>query len=442
MKKKITAILKKLNSEYIFYTAIAFLPFENFFFAPSAGWAAITPVILAIYILFNFKPALNTLLKLKNIVLFFIAAITLGSITAFCLNVNTSDYINAFIPIILGAISLFSFCIFYDKKKDLSTVINIAVISYGICAVIGIFEYLALATNNVSFLNFLGGIFKRNYLVNDRVQFFFTEPSFIGMHLFGILLPLFWLSNRKDLLFIIGLFVVEAVAFQTGIRVIIDIAVVVALYLTYLIFKKGKASFIPFFLLVIGIAFFSVYNSNERFQKIFNQGVYADGSFASRYFRVQSSVIGYTKTPLQALVGYGVGNSLRPLQLGYDEAFEQYTSTYMREVEDLGNKVSFHDDSVSYSLYTRMISEFGLIMTIIAIVYLFKITKKSCLPQRWLYLSVILYIYVQFESLGFYALWLFIATMYYTNKDSMSERTLLSRISDNVFRKKQKSEKR
>ena len=83
-----------------------------------------------------------------------------------------------------------------------------------------------------------------------------------------------------------------------------------------------------------------------------------------------------------------------------------------------------------------MISEFGLIMTVIAIAYLVDITRNSHLPQRWLYFAIIMYLYIQFESLGFYALWLFIATMLFTGKGRISEKTLFHRISDNVLRRK------
>ena len=432
--------MKKLSSELVFYLGVFLLPFENFFFAPSNGWAAITPIILAIYVLLNYKILFKTLIKLRRIILFFVFAVILGSITAFTLNVNTIDYINAFIPLGLGAISLLSFYIFYDKKKDLKPVIDLIVIAYAICAVIGLFEYLAIKTNNTSFAEWLADFFKRNYLTtNKRVQFFFTEPSFIGMHLFGILLPLYWLSRRKDLLFIIGLFGAEAIYFNSGIRVIVDIAVIAIIYFIYLLFIHKKAKFIPLIVLILALSFGYFYNSNVRFRKIVDGGIYADGSFASRYFRVQASVIGYSKTPGQALIGYGLGNSIYPIHKGYEEAYEVYDSKYTREVDDLDNKsTTFHDDSVSYSLYTRMISEFGLIMTVIAIAYLVDITRKSRLPQRWLYFATVMYLYIQFESLGFYALWLFIVTMLFTNKEEISEKILLRRISDNVFRRKAK----
>ena len=109
---------KWLNTELIFYVAIFFLPFENFFFAPSSGWAAITPVILMLYTILNYKAALKALLKLRKIIFFFIFAITLATVTAFLNNVALQDYVNSFVPLFLGAASLFSFYVFYDKKKD------------------------------------------------------------------------------------------------------------------------------------------------------------------------------------------------------------------------------------------------------------------------------------------------------------------------------------
>ena len=428
---------KWLNSELVFYIAVFFLPFENFYFAPSAGWAAITPVILALYILLNYKHALKGLLKLRKILYFFIACVILGSATAFINNVAIIDYINSFVPLGLGAVCLLSFWIFYSKEKDLSKVISIIVVAYSICIIIGLVEFLAIKLNNTAMQNWLASFMKREYLVsNGRVQFFFTEPSFIGMHLFGILLPLYWLSRRKDLLFILVLFIIAAIAFNSGVRVFIDIAIVAIIYFIYLLAIHKKLLFIPLILLILGLGFTYAYNSNVRIKKIVDDGIYADGSLAARFFRVESSIIGYTKTPVQMVTGFGLGNAIKPVHLGYDEAVEGYKSTYMREVDALDkDRTDFHDDSVAYSLYIRFISEFGLIMTIIAVAYLFHITRDSRLPQKWLYLAVILYIYVQFESLGFYAIWIFILTMIFTNKKEISEKDLASRILDNVKKK-------
>lgn len=429
---------KWFNSELIFYIAVFCLPFENFFFAPSAGWAAISPVILALYIILNYKHAIKGLVKLRKILFFFIFAVVLGSITAFINNVGVIDFINSFVPLGLGAVSLLSFWTFYNKKKDLSIVINLIVIAYAICLMIGFIEYLTLKFNNIAMKEWLISIMKRDYLAEGRgrVQFFFTEPSFIGMHLFGILLPMYWLSRRKDLLFVLALFLFAAIFFNSGVRVFIDIIVVAAIYFAYLLIIHKKAKFIPLVLLILGLGFTYAYNNNVRIKKIVDTGIYSDGSLSARYFRMQSSVIGYSKAPVQTLFGFGMGNAIKPIHLGYDEARETYKSTYLREVDALDkDKTDFHDDSVAYSLYIRFISEYGLILTIVAIVYLIRITKDSRLPQRWLYFAVILYIYVQFESLGFYALWIFILTMIFTNKREITEKDLASRILDNVWKK-------
>ncbi|MDO4967179.1 MAG: glycosyltransferase [Candidatus Saccharibacteria bacterium] len=417
MNKTARRFPKWLNSELVFYLGVALLPFENFFFAPSAGWATVTPLFFALYLLFNLKLTFRHLVKQRKIFIFFILAAILGTFTAFCYNVNLKDYVNAFVPLALGAVSLLTFSLYYSKKRDLKTVINIIVISYALCAVVGIFEHLAVKLGNQSFANWLSSFFKRDYLVsNSRVQFFFTEPSFVGMHLFGILLPLYWISRRKDLLFIMVLLTVESIGFGVGVRVIVDIAVVAILYFTFLILKHGKAKFIPLILLVLGLSFNYFYTNNFRVQQIVDNGIYADGSLATRYFRSQASFIGYRNTFPKVLLGFGLGNSMYPLRSGYDEAIEQYKSDYLKEVNDIG-ELNFHDDAASYSLYTRFISEFGLIFTIVAILYLVYLTDKSSLPQKWLYLSVVLYIYVQFESLGFYALWLFIVIMQETKGD-------------------------
>ncbi len=406
----------RFKSEWLFYIGVALLPFENFSFAPSAGWGTLSPLFFAAYAILNFKLITRYIIKYWKIFAFFLVAVILGSITAFIYQVPVKSYIDSFVPLALGAVNLISFSIYYNKTRKLGPIANIIVVSYAICAVLGIIEFLAIKLDNYTVVNFIKDISKRNYIGLDRVQFFFTEPSFVGMHLFGVLLPLYWLTRRKDVAFILGLFAAEALLLQTGVRVAIDIAVVAVLYFIFLILKHNKAKFIPFILVVLGIGASYIYTSNPRVQGIVKEGVYADGSLATRFFRMQSSFIGYRNTSPNYLLGYGLGNSMYPIRSGYNEAREQYDNDYIKEVEELGG-INESNDAASYSLYTRMISEFGLIMTVVAILYLFNITDKSRFPQKWLYSSIILYLYVQFESLGFYAIWLFIIIMNSTKGD-------------------------
>ena len=87
----------------------------------------------------------------------------------------------------------------------------------------------------------------------------------------------------------------------------------------------------------------------------------------------------------------------------------------MREVRELGNP-EFNDDSVTYCLYIRFISEFGLIFFIGVLWYLIKITRESDFKYKWPYLLSVMYIYLQFESYAFYSIWIYILCMCYTKK--------------------------
>ena len=54
-------------------------------------------------------------------------------------------------------------------------------------------------------------------------QFLFAEPSYIGMHLFGVLLPLMWLMRgyAKRLRNLIVVYAIGAVLMQAGTRIVL-----------------------------------------------------------------------------------------------------------------------------------------------------------------------------------------------------------------------------
>jgi len=411
---------EKINSDIIFQIAIALLPFENFFFAPSFGWATITPIIFAIYLLFNFKLLIKEFIKFKNVVIFFIIGMILSVINYIFVGVHVTNVINAIITLGLGFVSLFSFDIYYNKNKDIKNIIKILIISYIIPILIGIVQFIAINYDIKPIYDFFDFIFKRNYLVYDRVQYFFTEPSFIGMHIFGILLPIYLISKNKKILYLIIAFCISAFIFGSGVRILLDICVVGIILLFGYLVRNKKYKYI-LIIPIVGIGAISVlYNSNYRVRKIVDKGIYADGSLASRYFRIQSSVYGYMKKPANLILGYGLGNSFIPLSDGYDDAIVSYKSDYKDEVKKLSNP-NLVEDSVSYCLYIRFISEFGLILFVIACGYILKITKDSTFKYKYSYLLITLYLYLQFESYAFYAMWIFILVMLYTKKEKNIE---------------------
>lgn len=407
--------LKKIDNDIIFKIAIFLLPFENFFFAPSSGWATLTPIILFVYILLNLKEMITCIKKHKKILIFFIIGILLSFIDYIFAGYNFKNTINSLIPLGLGFTIFCSFDIYYSKNRTINKLIKPLCIAYSLSLIIGIIEFITIKGNIRFLYEFFDLIFKRNYLELDRIQFFFTEPSFIGMHLFGVLLPIYFISKNKRIMYLIIAFGISSIIFSSGVRILLDICVVGVILLVYYLISRKKYKLLLLIPVVFIASILFLYNSNYRVKQIIDNGIYADGSLATRYFRIQSTVYGYVEDPVQTIFGYGLGNSIVPLRAGYDKAIKTYKSTYLDEVIGLGDQ-NFSDDSVSYCLYTRFISEFGIIMFIIAIVYVLKITKNSEFKYKYPYLLITLYLYIQFESYAFYSLWLFILVMLYTKR--------------------------
>ena len=89
-----------------------------FFFAPSAGWATLSPLIFAIYIIFNAKKALKSIIKYKEIFIFILVIILMSLINYIFVGINISNSINAIISLGLGCVTLISFDIYLTGKKS------------------------------------------------------------------------------------------------------------------------------------------------------------------------------------------------------------------------------------------------------------------------------------------------------------------------------------
>ena len=368
--------------DIIFEIGLYLMPFENLFFAPSAGWATITPIIFFIYLLFNLKLVIKTIYKYKYIFICFLLAIVLSVINYIFVGIEIKNFVNAGITLGLGIIDFISMDIYFRQKQNkVDKCVKILLIVYTISLIIGWLQFITIKLDIEPIKQIFYNIEKRSYIGNNRVQFTFTEPSFIGMHLFGILLPIYLFTKNKKILIFILMFSMSSIIFSSGIRILIDIiAVTSILYIVYLI------------------------------KNINNNGIYADGSLASRFFRINSTIKGCAND-CRLLTGYGLGNALIPIRSGYDKAIKEYKSSYTNEMEQLANP-NFTNDSVSFCLYTRVISEFGIVFLIIAITYIYQLSIKSNNLLFRNYVWILLYIYLQFESYAFYTIWLYIVLLH------------------------------
>lgn len=395
------------------------MPFENFIFAPSYGWATITPIIFFLYIIMNFKLLYKSICRYSGAVILLLTGIGINIFNALLFSpLNPGMYflraINAIISYGMGLVSLYAFDIYFlQKNNNIQKVEKIIIFSYYIALFFGVVQFLTIKLHISALYSFFDMIFKRNSLQYNRVQFFFTEPSFIGMHLFGILLPVYLLGKNTKIRNLIFVFSAFSVIFGCGVKIILDIIIALAIIILYSInFRKARSVFTVIVLALILTASFSyVYHSSsrasERLQKIIHEGVYADGSLASRWFRINASVEGYKTDLVHAAFGYGMGNSSLALEKGYQKAKSQYTNSFDKEVNDLEFATLNSNDNTTHCMYTRLITEYGFIIFSGMIFYWLKM-YQSIKDKKWkAFFMIMVYLYLQFDAYGFYTYWLF-----------------------------------
>lgn len=394
----------------LFKLGIFFLPFENLVFAPSAGWATITPVIFALYGIFNLNKMFLCIKKYKMIFLFFSLSMLISIFNYFIYGINLINMINSLISLFMGFATFIAFDIYFvQKKKKMNKILKIIIIAYSISLVIGIIQYFAIKFNLNTIIRMFDMLSKRKgYLLYGRTTFTFTEPSFIGMHLYGVLYLFYIFTKDKRIFRLIVIYIIVTLFIGSSVRFFMDTGVFLFLILMKKINLKKIYSWILIIMIPIItiISFNYLYNSNYRVRQIINDGVYADGSLAARYFRINAALQGYIKQPVSVVFGYGIGNSIVPHKLGYNTALDAAGGYTNREIKGIGSS-NYNDDSVSYCLYTRIINEYGLIFSIIMILWFFKRYKKSKFSSIC-DLFIVFYLYIQFESLAFYTIWILI----------------------------------
>lgn len=361
------------------------------------------------YNIFNIRYLPKLLTKEKGLILFLLIILTQSFLVSLIFGNNIFiNIIDSLGTLFLGINIYFALLInYYLKKNDYVKDIKLLTVSYFLSFFYGLIRLISFNLSITPIENIFLTIEKRPY---PRLAFSFTEPSFISMHVFGILFLLYLILKRerlkKQILLLIVLFSVLTILNFASARFLLDFLVIFFITLVYFIIKR-KISFTRKIILVCVLIFFlsfGIYliNSNPRLARIVEKGVYADASLASRYFRVNASLKGYLEAPFRTYIGAGLGNAYIFLNLGYDEAFEEYQNSYMNEVRGLYNTT--HNQF--FSMPIRLISEFGIFVFLIVIIYFIYIAKNSEVNNKYLVLLVFFYLYIQFDSYAFYTMWL------------------------------------
>ena len=397
----------KINLISLFYIGVFLIPFDNFVFAPTGGWAAIAPILFLPFIFANLN-----LVKINSKTVYLLLFLSLLSFFNYLFyGFNLSNLIDCFATLILGVSFYFSLKIVFTSTENCYKFIKVLSITYLVSFILGLLIYASSFTPLYSIVSLL---MKRTY--GTRLQYTFTEPSYISMHVYGVILLSLMIFRRfrlskyyKLLKLVFALFIVFTLIFGDSSRFIIDSIAIAGIFVIYYLWKKSKLLLICLclfgFLIFIIIYIFRNQLFSGRILNILNNGITGDPSLAARFFRINAIVVGSMKSPLNFFFGYGLGNTFIPFNNGFMDIYGLYSATsYLGEINDLyGTTLNTFN-----CLFARLLADFGLISTFVIFLVLFK--KKNVLMYM-----IFLYLYLQFDSFAFYTIWILLYANQFKN---------------------------
>lgn len=386
-----------------FILGLIFIPFDNLFFAPSSGWATIAPFFFLAYLITGFNGIRKVISRCGT----FFPILLLFGIYQCCLwlynGLNFSAAIDELGTLFLGIIFFLSLVLRYEVRNyDADVDARYLYKSYCISFAYGIIRFLAL-----NYIEWLNNVFmlieKRTY---NRLTFSFTEPSFISVHILGVLFLWVYLVRDAKLankMIRLGmLFLVLSTVFKSSSRCVIDFAIFIGFTLVYLLFRDAKHFARNFLLILICIILVVIMISvSPRVLRVLSNGFYADASMASRFFRIVAMLAGFKENIVNSLVGYGIGNMDIPFNNGYTYAYEHFTNAYVSEILALKDTSEL---TTVFCLPLKIMSAFGIIPFFIGMVSLFYKCLKNHIDL--LCILLVIWVYIQFDSYAFYALWI------------------------------------
>ena len=417
-------------TDIILYLALFLLPADGTRLGPlMTYWTPVSPWLLLIYALLNCRRWPTVFRRFMPFFVFALALLAVSCVGWVTVGFNPSGVFMTAAGIITGLACLLTLDIaFREKHVSWRTAITVIAVAYWLAFAVGVGQYITDGNHLkvVKLWNFEGWLFPRQYFA-IRPQFLFSEPSYIGMHLFGVLLPLYWLTRRRSLAVLISTFAAGSIVMKTGSRVLLDTLVAAVLcFIVMFSFRRNRTATIVIggiSLVTVGAASAWI-ASTPRFRSVLSQGVFnGDFSTGSRMFRLIDPILACLSDVPRMLFGFGAGNLPEALRTGYAPAVswvQSHGGAINSEIESIGKLPDTPDpwlppttQAFTMSFFTTFLAEFGVIMLIAFLVLTAVwITRHHAWSKQtvcWLILLV--YLYAQFEAYAFYAFWLFIWVM-------------------------------
>ncbi|TPF93370.1 hypothetical protein [Bifidobacterium sp. UTBIF-78] len=414
------------RSDYVFYAALMLLPADGTvlgWYMPF--WTPISPWLLMLYTALNWRLMPIVYHRFRRFLLFPLVALMLSMIGWATVAFHPLPALWSFLGLAGALACLASLEIAVRiKRLDWRHMIRIILIAYWIAFAVGVVQFLAIHLDITFVRDWFSKLMAREYITADspwggnRPQFLFAEPSYIGMHLYGVLLPLMWMMRGRDRVYVkrlrnlIIVFAAGSILMGAGVRIIIDtgVALLIAIIETLNLHDRRirKRAFITSTAIVLLTAAAAL--TNGRVRSIVEQGPLAgDTSSSARLSQTLTPVIALIQHPMNLFTGFGAGNIAEANRLGTTTAYAMLNGPDAAAPWWVWKNMS-PDSTFTMSAYTSFITEFGLIgLTALVVIVISHISERHLRNRTTIcWLILVAYLYVQFEGYAFYALPLFI----------------------------------
>lgn len=408
-----------LRSDLLYYAALALLPVDGLRFGlPMPYWNPISPLLFAAYALCHWGTLLRMLRRHR---LWLIATAWVFGISLYgwlTVAFHPLPALITFVSIALGFFFLASLIIAVDVRKlPISSMVTVLVVAYWCAFAVGVIEFISIKAHFNGLHTMFMGMMQHNY-VAARPQFLFAEPSYIGMHLFGVLLPVYWLTRRRALAVLITCFAIGSMMMNAGTRIVIDTMVAALACLIIMVpWRRIDATTLLYGLgstmIVFATATIAAVAVNPRLRSIWEHGFWnGDVSASARLFRTLSPLLAGIHDPSHLFLGFGAGNLGEAMRRGFPYAGAWVKSQHGIMTNEMLSLGRVRDLSAfSMNVYTSVIAEFGIITLVLMVTAVLAHVTRN---RQWnlttvVWLLLLAYLYCQYEAYAFYAFWLFLA---------------------------------
>ena len=411
------------RSEIWLLLAIVALPVDGTtlgIYAPF--WSPISPALFAVYCACNWR--LLRLTMHRYTALFMMPAalvvLSLPGWMVFGLHPNA-----AFMSLtgVIGALcTLAALDIAFEcKQLDWRPLMGLLIAAYWFAFAVGVVQWVAIRLDLTPVTGYFQHLMYRPYMNADspwgggRPQFLFAEPSYIGMHLFGVLLPLSWLMRTRDSVYatrlrhLIVVFAIGSVLMQAGTRIVIDSVVALIVVIVEHIAWHESAERRRGSLQLAGAGILGVLGvlADSRLLSIAHHGAEGDGSFFARIYQSLDPLCGLFAHPWTLLTGYGAG--------GIAEACRQGAARAAAILDGMGmdgdaalNFANGHTPDTVWTMcaYASVLAEYGLIglaLLVGAIIWYINV-RQAWNKTMVCWLVLVAYLYIQCENYAFAAI--------------------------------------